>query len=479
MWQWLRTSIKRMTQALGGGAPGRPAYVLPTVFLLALALRLPSSLFFPWSSGDSRGYQQIALNLLAGHGFSWSTSPPFEPNLYRTPVYPVFLAGVYAIFSPGSRAVYLLQAAISSVVCCLIYVIARQFWNRHRAVVAALLCCTDAFAAHYVGSIMTETVFTLLMSCGVFLLVRGYETGQSRTMALAGALLGLAVLCRPESVFFPLFAAATLTWVSPSKRTSLRLGLVLAGCAMLATAPWLVRNWRLTNGVFLVNRGPGVSFWQSAHPGYDHNRYRFVEGLERRDETVALFLATKGECDLGALEPLLWRAGMRQIRQDPCGYLRRRLLDYSHLWIPSGDFLLGEHNVSFGRALATKRFGLMTIKVLLLLAIGIVPFLLAVFGLVLNRSHLGRLWPVWVFPFYVALSRLPFDLEPRHSLPARPYLMLFAALAIVEFWTRLQRHWIKIAASPASGAVAAAPGFRRDLTLAPSDPPQSESTPRG
>jgi 4-amino-4-deoxy-L-arabinose transferase-like glycosyltransferase len=205
---WLRTSVKRIAEVLGDRVPGRTACVLTTIFLLALALRLPSSLFFPWSSDDSRGYQQIALNLLAGHGFSWSTSPPFEPNLYRTPVYPVFLAGVYSVFGPEARAVYLLQAAIGAVVCCLVYVIARQFWNCHTAAMAALLCCTDAFAAHYVGSIMTETLFTLLMSCGVFLLVRTYETGQRRTMALAGALLGLAVLCRPEAVF-SLFAAAT------------------------------------------------------------------------------------------------------------------------------------------------------------------------------------------------------------------------------------------------------------------------------
>jgi 4-amino-4-deoxy-L-arabinose transferase-like glycosyltransferase len=453
MWQGLRTSIKRMAEALTGRVPGRPAYVLTTIFLLALALRLPFSLFFPWSSGDSRGYQQIALNLIAGHGFSWSTSPPFEPNLYRTPVYPLFLAGVYSIFGPGARAVYLLQAAIGSVVCCLTYVIARQFWNGHTAVVAALLCCSDLFAAHYVGNILTETLFTLLMSCAVFLLVRAYETGQRRTMALTGALLGLAALCRPESAIFPLFAAATLVWVSPSRWTSLCLGLVLVGCAVLATVPWLARNWRLTNGmVFLVNRGPGVSFWQSAHPGYDHNRYRFVEGLEQRDDTVALFLSTEGERDLGALEPLLWCAGMKQIRQHPGDYVRRRLLDYSHLWIPSGDFLLGEHNVSFGRALATKRFGLMAVKALILLVIGIAPFLLAVSGLVLNRSHLRRLWPVWVFPFYVALSRLPFDLEPRHSLPARPYLMMFAALALVESSTRLQRRWFKVAA-PQTGAL--------------------------
>jgi hypothetical protein len=134
-------------------------------------------------------------------------------------------------------------------------------------------------------------------------------------------------------------------------------------------------------------------------------------------------------------------------------------MDYSHLWIPSGDFLLGEHNVSFGHALATRQFGLIAIKVLLLLAIGIVPFLLAVFGLVLNRSHLGRLWPLWVFPFYVALSRVPFDLEPRHSLPARPYLMLFAALAIVEFGTRLRRHRIKIEPRPQ-----VAPSLRRQAS---------------
>jgi 4-amino-4-deoxy-L-arabinose transferase-like glycosyltransferase len=332
-----------------------------------------------------------------------------------------------------------LQAIIGAVVCCLTYVIARHFWSREVAAVAATLCCLDPYAARYVGIIHTETLFTLLISCAILLLTRTCESARLRMAALAGASLGVAALCRPESAILPVFAAVTLVWVSSSRWTSVRKGLVLVAFAVLLTVPWLVRNWRVTEGmVFLVNRGPGVSFWQSAHPGYDHNRYRFVEGLERRDKTVALYLATHSERNLGALEPLLWRAGFRQIFQDPVDYLRRRLLDYSHLWIPSGDFLLGGNNRSFRRAFETRRLGLLAAKTSLLVAVGVAPFIFAVWGLMLSRSHLGRLWPVWVFPLYVSLFRMPFDLEPRHSLPARPYMLMFAALAIVQLLKRVR-----------------------------------------
>lgn len=410
------------------------------IFLLALALRLPFALLLTWSASDSRGYQQLALNLLAGHGFSWSTAPPFEPNLYRTPAYPVFLAGVFAVCGPSLRAVYVIQAVVGAVICCLAFAIARRFWSRQTAVVAAVLCGADPFAAYYVGNTLTETLYTFLMACAVLGLTRACESRRARTVALSGVILGIVALCRPEGFFFPIFAAVTLTWISTWRLSSLRLGLVLAGCAMLTTAPWLARNWRLTHGtLFLVNRGPGVSFWQSAHPAYDHDRYRFVEGLEQRDEIVALYQTTRGELALGALEPLLWRAGWEQIRQHPGDYLYRRLRDYSCLWIPSGDYLLGGHNTSFERALAANQSGLMAIKAFLLLMTGLAPVLLALLGLALSRCDLRRLWPIWVFPSYVALSRLPFDLEPRHSLPARPYVMMFAAFALVALGRRLCR----------------------------------------
>ena len=47
---------------------------------------------------DAVGYDTLARNIMNGQGFSLQAGPPFEPTLYRTPVYPYFLVGLYSVF---------------------------------------------------------------------------------------------------------------------------------------------------------------------------------------------------------------------------------------------------------------------------------------------------------------------------------------------------------------------------------------------
>src|SRR5438876_764945 len=44
---------------------------------------------------DSNDYQLLAHNLVEGHGLSLAHQAPYEPSASRSPVFPVFLAGVY------------------------------------------------------------------------------------------------------------------------------------------------------------------------------------------------------------------------------------------------------------------------------------------------------------------------------------------------------------------------------------------------
>ena len=73
------------------------------IFLVAFAFRLflikyiPYP-FFPERIDDAHSYDIMGLNILQGNGFSGDENPPYKPTIRRTPVYPIFLAGIYAIF---------------------------------------------------------------------------------------------------------------------------------------------------------------------------------------------------------------------------------------------------------------------------------------------------------------------------------------------------------------------------------------------
>lgn len=118
----------------------------------------------------------------------------------------------------------------------------------------------------------------------------------------------------------------------------------------------------------------------------------------------------------------------------------RRLKEYPHLWISGGDYLLGNYNRSYGQALAERRYLLVATKMILLAVVGLLPLALAIIGLIANRHRLVLLLPLWSFPLYVTLSRLPFDIAPRNTMPAHPYMLVFAVCGAIYLRSLYAKH---------------------------------------
>ena len=65
-------------------------------FPLFVALRLATD-----EPDDGRVYSQLARNVLEQHVYSHDSQPPYAPSIIRLPGYPLFLAGIYAVFGHG------------------------------------------------------------------------------------------------------------------------------------------------------------------------------------------------------------------------------------------------------------------------------------------------------------------------------------------------------------------------------------------
>src|SRR3989441_6656175 len=135
-------------------------------FRLFLALHLPND-----EPDDGRLYARIAVNVLEHRSYSIETEEPYSPTLIRVPGYPLFIAGVYAVFGrDNNRAVRIVQAVLDTITCWLIALLALAWapagWpldKRRRLFLIALamaVCCP--FPAIYVTTILTETCTTLL-----------------------------------------------------------------------------------------------------------------------------------------------------------------------------------------------------------------------------------------------------------------------------------------------------------------------------
>ena len=70
---------------------------------------------------DSQGYELRALNLLRHGVFSSDERAPFAPDLRRTPIYPAFVAAVYAVVGQRPDAVALLQIVLGSLAALLAF----------------------------------------------------------------------------------------------------------------------------------------------------------------------------------------------------------------------------------------------------------------------------------------------------------------------------------------------------------------------
>jgi hypothetical protein len=104
--------------------------------------------------------------------------------------------------------------------------------------------------------------------------------------------------------------------------------------------------------------GPGRLFWQTTLPYFDRNTFQYAPGSDLKDPLVWQLThnQTMSEAQVAELEPQMWRAGIANIRRDPKAYVVRRLKEYPHLWISSGDYLLGRYNQSFGEARAQRKY---------------------------------------------------------------------------------------------------------------------------
>jgi hypothetical protein len=239
-------------------------------FLLALVLRLipflaahsDESRFF---THDSFAYHQYAVNLVERGVFSQKGEPPWKPDTERTPVYPLFLAGIYGVLGESVKAAILVQVVLGSFVPVLVFLLARGLeWPDGPGKIAALGIAIDPALVSHADLLMTETVYLLLFVVHLGFLAQRGPGRKWMSPALSGLLLGLAILTRPATVWWVLPSAIWLFWdliaearkretIPPWKTVkaapvSVLLFLI---AVTVVTAPWVLRNRKVSGSAHL------------------------------------------------------------------------------------------------------------------------------------------------------------------------------------------------------------------------------------
>ncbi len=240
-----------------------------TVFVAALALRGLPVLWHQMDESrlttvDSGRYLELADRLAAGDGFrlpvaapetragssaSWPNpsdpgarprrlgqAPGLEPELFRTPGYPLVLALAGSL--PGSRhaCVLGLQILAGAATATLCFVLISNWASRRAGLLAAALLALDPAHILYSNLLMSDVLCGASIAASLVLLepVRG----SSWRLGAAGGFLTAATALRPVAVLLVIPAAVYL-W---RRGDAWRGVAVLVAAALLFPVGWTARN---------------------------------------------------------------------------------------------------------------------------------------------------------------------------------------------------------------------------------------------
>src|SRR5688572_7313552 len=249
---WPATICRRALDA----ARAHPDLVLVTGLVLvaivargALLTRAPLFL-----RRDSVAYFQVGWELANGLGF--------DLPLRRTPLYPLFIAGVVWTLGEDLRGLALAQHLLGVVTVVATYFLGRAMFGRAAGALAGLAVALSAPLLIYEHYILAEPLFIPLLVLGLLLVVLAMqrEGGGRSVLGLylaGGIVLALAALSRPiGQALLPIGPLAILAhhWRdrgalrAAARASVLPIALVLLGFA-LVLVPWSVRGSMTTGRV--------------------------------------------------------------------------------------------------------------------------------------------------------------------------------------------------------------------------------------
>jgi 4-amino-4-deoxy-L-arabinose transferase-like glycosyltransferase len=298
------------------------------------------------------------------------------------------------------------------------------------AFVAALLVALDPILLNQSTLIMTETLAALLAVLGLHGLTRLADRPSFKSATVAGAVLGLASLCRPTFLVWSVLVLTVLLWRVVRWRLALRWPVLLLLSMTVVIAPWVVRNaWVLGRPVVATTHGGYTLLLGNNARFYDFLRHRQpgeVWDSRELDAEYSQFLRESAYDEVRADRWAYGRA-IATMRGQPRMFAQACVVRQLRLWG------LVPHRIDAHES-ATNR--------LLRYAVGVwyaLVLVLAIVGAVIVRGRLVRhpwLWGVLLCLAFTAAHTVYWS-NLRMRAPLMPVVCIFAAVGAVSVWRRL------------------------------------------
>lgn len=301
---------------------------------LGLVVRLVVLLLYlsthDWQ-GETWEYEDIAINLLEGRGYTYT----LHNTVYRSwsvPVFPLICYALHLIGGPGLGLYYIFHLSIAMGISGLAYTIARRWFGERIALITALLVALEPGMVVYQSyKVDPGALSTFLLLLGVYLFIAATDSCNRRLAGTAGLVLGLGMLTRPDVVagLGMLIAWGILERKQP--QVVLRLALPVLMAAAVVLAPWTIRNYYIHGEVLATYSVSWELLWRGNNPGSTGTTVTLSnEGqFEAASEEFRRKIDTLSEMEIDAF---FREETLRFISQDPDGFLGRSIKKIWYFW---------------------------------------------------------------------------------------------------------------------------------------------------
>lgn len=419
------------------------------IFLLSLTIQYVFLTFNPLTElkNDALTYDIIASNIMTGHGFSRDGITP--TTLY--PLFPFFLAGIYATFGHTIFLAQILLAGFLAITCVIIFAIGRLVFNERVGFLTAIfLACYPPFIA--LSRIMyAEPLFIVFQYISILLIILFFIQPRLLLLFLCGVSLGLANLAKPYTLYIPLITAIFFFYAYTLKKA---LGYCVVICLgfCLAMLPWIIHNYKVYGefrpvSFFAIKHGKIVKVDMAAT--YDKNLAK--TNLEKFQKKVLKknYGITESDDSVKPTNNIIVTF-TRHFGSDATGDPKNAFELIRMMFITSyGDVLdMGIPFKTFAEQphLQKKYKYFLFIKILLIFA----SLLISILGMLGTLMHFLKKSPAaflaWIFWAYTiffiiwTFSYKQVGICGRYGLPVVPLLTLFAFdICINRFFSHTKR----------------------------------------
>ncbi|MBI4372821.1 MAG: glycosyltransferase family 39 protein [Candidatus Omnitrophica bacterium] len=261
------------------------AIILFLSFAIKLGLRfyLSQSINF-WETGYFF-YHQMASNLLqTGELYLQKGHSLYEASkLYaiRTPLYPLFIAGISFLSQNSAAALISAQSLISTLTVLLVFLTALEVpLSRNQAIFGALLYAFYPYPLFHDTQLQENVLYNFFSMLSVWTLLIGIRKNQNGFLFVCGMALGAATLTRASHIV----PAAALTgfvfyFLSRKRGNAIHVTFVVLTAFVLTLAPWLIRNQRVLGSPVLTSLTGGAL--SEAHNPYTFLYYPFRGSIDQ------------------------------------------------------------------------------------------------------------------------------------------------------------------------------------------------------